>query len=155
MILDKLPDRKLARKMEQVAVKLPTSKENISAFIMKSAGRSPQQIGYDLFQGSLGSVDHLLAAHKGGSDSISNYALTSAHLNSKKAHQRFAITLTKNPEIRVYAQRHMDKLIELANAGVFDYVGLNKGYIFSLARRVEKLSPKDDPLILDTSALKY
>ncbi len=154
-ILDKLPDKKLARQMNKVAISLPTSKENISAFIMKSAGRSPQQIGYDMFQGSLGTVDHLLADHKGGKSSIENYALSSAAANSKKAHQRLAIMINNNPKIRIYAQRHIDKLIELANAGVFDYVGLNKGYIFSLARRVEKLSPKDAPLILDTSALKY
>lgn len=154
-ILDKLPDKKLARRMHKVAIGLPTSKDNISAFIMKSADRSAAQIGYDLFQGSLGTVDHLLAAHKGGSDSLENYALSSAFMNSQKAHQRFAVLLRNNPVIRIYCQNQIDRLIELANGGVFDYVGLSKQYIRSLAKRLVKLSPKEDPLILDTSALKY
>ena len=154
-ILEKMPDKKLARRMEQVAVSLPTSKENISAFIMKSADRSPQQVGYDMFQGSLGSVDHLLASHKGGHNCLENYALTSSFMNSKKAHQRLAVMLRNNPDVRLYCQNHIDRLIELANGGVFDSVGLSKGYIYSLASRIEKLSPKEDPLILDVSALKY
>lgn len=154
-ILDRLPDKKLARRMHKVSISLPTSKENLSAFIMKSANRSAQQIGYDMFQGSLGTVDHLLAAHKGGCDAIENYALSSAFMNSQKAHQRLSVMLRKNPEIRNYCQKHVDRLIELANCGVFEFVGLSKQYIKSLARRIEKLSPKDDPLILDLSALKY
>ena len=154
-ILDKMPDKKLARRMNKVAVSLPTSKDNISAFVMKSADRSAQQIGYDMFQGSLGSVDHLLASHKGGKNNIENYALCSSFMNSKKAHQRLAVMLRNNPEVRVYCQQHIDRLIELANDGTFDKVGLSKGYILSLVNRIEKLSPKEDPLILDVSALKY
>ena len=154
-ITDRIPDKKLARKMEQVAVSLPTSKENISAFIMKSADRSAQQVGFDMFQGSLGSVDHLLASHKGGKNNIENYALCSSFMNSKKAHQRLAVMLRNNPEVRIYCQRHIDRLIELANDGTFDEVGLSINYIYSLARRIEKLSPKEDPLILDVSALQY
>ena len=122
---------------------------------MKVADRSAQQIGYDMFQGSLGSIDHLLASHNGGSNSLENYALSSSYMNSEKAHQRLAVTLRKNPKVRIYCQNHIDKLIELANGGVFDHVGLSKGYIYSLANRIEKLSPKENPLILDTSALKY
>lgn len=43
-ITDKLEDRKLARRMVRTAVKLPTSKENISAFIMKAESRSSSRI---------------------------------------------------------------------------------------------------------------
>ena len=52
------------------------------------------------------------------------------------------------------AKQASEKTI-LANGGVFDSVGLSKSYIYSLANRIEKLSPKEDPLILDVSALKY
>lgn len=153
-ITDKLEDRKLARRMVRTAVKLPTSKENISAFIMKAESRSSSQIGYDMLSGAIGTVDHILAHHKGGKDNISNYVLSSGYMNSEKAHERFAIFLRKNPEIRIYAQNHIDRLIELANAGVFKKIGLSKSYITDLARRLEKLSASDPPLILDTSALK-
>ncbi|MCM1339604.1 MAG: hypothetical protein NC191_08040 [Muribaculaceae bacterium] len=153
-ITDQLEDEKLARKMIQTAVKLPTSKQNISAFVMKSANRSSGQIGYDLFSGAIGSADHLVAQHKGGKSDLSNYVLSSGYMNSEKAHERFSIMLRKNPMIRVYAQRQMDRLIELANAGVFKEVGLSKNYIYDLARNLKKLSAPQPPLILDTSALK-
>lgn len=154
-ITDKLEDRKLARRMVRTAVKLPTSKENISAFVMKEEARSSSQIGYDLLSGSIGSADHILAQHKGGKDNISNYVLSSGYMNSQKAHERLAIFLRKNPEIRIYAQNHIDRLIELANAGVFKKIGLPKSYITDLANRLEKLSKSSlTSLILDTSALK-
>ena len=154
-ITEKLEDRKLAKKMIDTAIRLPTSKENISAFIMKAESRSSKQIGYDLFSGSIGSADHLIAHHNGGEDCLSNYVLASGYMNSEKAHESFADTLRKNPKIRIYAQRHIDKLIELANRGIFDKVGLMETYIPDLAKFLEKLSKPEPPLILDTSALKY
>lgn len=154
-ITERLEDRKLARRMEQVAVSLPTSRENISAFIMKAADRSAEQIVYDLLGGSCGTVDHLLAAHENGASSLANYGLASAYKNSKKAHQSLAVCLEKEPEIRLYSQRQINRLIELANDKTFKKVGLSPYYIISLAKKLEKLSSKENPLILDTSKLKY
>ena len=155
-ITDRLEDKKLARRLEQVAVKLPTSKDNLSAFIMKAADRSAEQIGYDLLSGSIGAVDHLLAHHyKRGLDNIDNYGLSSAYMNSKKAHMSFSIFLRKNPEISEYCQAQTDRLIELANVGVFEEIGFSPNYIRSFARQILKLTKDDAPLILDTNALKY
>ncbi len=154
-ITDKMEDKTLARKMVRTAVKLPTSKENLSAFIMKAESRSSSQIGYDLFSGAIGTADHILAHHKGGKDLINNYVLSSGFMNSEKAHERFSIFLRKNPDIRIYAQNHIDRLIELANEGVFKKIGLPVTYITDLANKLEKLSKPGPPLILDTSALKY
>jgi hypothetical protein len=153
-ITELLDDEKLARKMVQTAVKLPTSKENISAFIMKSVGRSNEQIGYDLFSSSIGTADHLLAKHKGGEDNIGNYALSSSFKNSEKAHERFSIVLRKNPAIRKYAQKQIDRLIELSNNGTFYKIGLDKSYITNYAYKLEKLSYPENPLILDLHKLK-
>ena len=154
-ITDRLEDRRLARRMEQLAVSLPTSKDDISAFIMKAAGRSAEQIVFDLLGGACGTVDHLLAAHNKGASSLANYGLASAYKNSQKAHQSLAVLLDKNPDVRIYCQRQINRLIELANNKTFKKIGLDPSYIISLAKKLEKLSPKNDPLILDTSKLKY
>lgn len=154
-ITERLEDKKLARRMEQLAVSLPTSRDNISAFIMKAADRSAEQIVYDLLGGACGTVDHLLAAHNKGASSLANYGLASAHKNSQKAHQSLAVLLDKNPDVRIYCQRQINRLIELANNKTFKKIGLEPTYIISLAKKLEKLSSKNDPLILDTSKLKY
>lgn len=153
-ITDQLEDKKLAHQIIQTALKLPTSKNSISAFIIKSADRSAQQIGYDLIWGAIGSADHLLASKMGGADDISNYGLASMRLNSEKAHKKLSLVLKENPEIRTYCQKHVDRLIELANSGIFQKIGLSKSYILSLVNKLYKLSSDDAPLIIDTSKLK-
>ena len=105
--------------------------------------------------GACGTVDHLLAAHNKGASSLANYGLASAYKNSQKAHQSLAVLLDKNPDVRIYCQRQINRLIELANNKTFKKIGLDPSYIRSLAKKLEKLSPKNDPLILDTSKLKY
>ena len=153
-ITNKLQDKKLAHKMVKTAVSLPTSKENLSAFIMKAAERSSEQIGYDLLGGSVGTADHLIPAIKGGDNNISNYGLASAYMNSKRAHTDFKLLLQMNPMIYVYCQRQVDRLIELANNGIFSKIGLSKSYIKIFANKLCKLSPKGTPLIIDTNKLK-
>lgn len=153
-ITDKLQDRKLANMMVQTAVKLPTSKENLSAFIMKSAERSSEQIGFDLISGSVGTAEHLVPSKNNGQDSILNYGLASAYMNSERAHRDFKLQLKRYPEIRIYIQRQVDRLIELANSGVFSKIGLSKLYIKTYVNKLYKLSSKETPLIIDTSRLK-
>jgi hypothetical protein len=122
---------------------------------MKAAGRSSEQIGFDLLSGSIGSTDHLLAKHKGGLDNICNYGLSSSFKNAEKAHERFSVVLRKDPKIRsLYAKRQMNRLIELSNDGTFKKIGLPKSYIFDFAHALEKLSYPEPPLRLDLSKLK-
>lgn len=154
-ITNQLTDKKLAHTMIQTARELPTSKNSLSALIVKEANRSPAQIGYDLLADSVGSADHLVTAKAGGDSDICNYVLASRRYNSERAHSRLETVISKNPKIREYAQSQVDRLIALVNLGVFKVCKLDPSYIRTLARKVNKLSPKDSPLILDTNKLKY
>ncbi len=149
-----LPDRRLAHLVEKEAIALPTSKENLSAFIMKAENRSNDQIGFDLLAGSLGTIDHLVASHNGGLDRLSNYALSSAYMNSKKAHKSFAECYRHDPKIAEYAERQIERFIYLYHTqrNIFKDANLDKGYIIGLARTLERLS-KDPTLIFDTRRL--
>lgn len=153
-ITDRLENRKLAHLVNKTAISLPTSKENLSAFIIKASNRSDEQIGFDLLSGSYGTVDHLKASHNGGLDTLSNYALASAYKNSLKAHKSFAEFYRQDPMIAEYAARQIDWLIYLANSypKIFKEAGLHKSYIKHLAKTLEKLS-KDPTLIFDTRRL--
>ena len=153
-ITSQLEDKKLARLVNKTAISLPTSKQSLAAFVVKSAYRSPEQVGYDMLSPSLGSIDHLVASHNGGEDVLSNYALSSAYMNSLKAHKSFAEFYKHDKNIAEYAQAQVDRLIELFKfTEIFNEIKLGQGYINNLARKVEKLS-KDPTLIIDTHGLK-
>jgi hypothetical protein len=144
-ILEALEDKRLARMVEKTAISLPTSKENLSAFIVKAASRSDNQVAFDMLSGSEGTIDHLVASYNGGSNNLSNYSLASAYKNSLKAHKSFARFYRENPNSAEYAQRHIEGLVCLYLWGAFRNAKLDKGYIYHLARRIEKLS-KDPTL---------
>ena len=133
---------------------MPTSNEEVSAFIMKEAKSSSDKIGYDLFAGSIATLDHLVPFSKGGKDTINNYGLTSAFNNSKRGNQPLSALLEENPKTYINCQKQIDRLIELSNNGTFKAIGLNKWYIINFANMMKKLSPEEKPLILDISRLK-
>ena len=148
-----LDDTKLAREMEKIAVKLPTSKENLSAFIMHSATHSSEKIGYDIFCGSVGTAEHLLPSLHGGSDYIDNLGLATGFMNSERGHRHMDTQLRKYPEIYDNAQKYVNRLIELYNDGTFKKLGIDKSYILSFVSKMRKMAPAEHPLILDTSKL--
>ena len=154
-ITERLEDLQLARLVEREAVSLPTSKQDLSAFILKEAERSDEQIVFDMLSGSVGSIDHLLSLKKGGKNFLYNYGLSSSYMNSEKAHSSFSTFLLKDPQIAKYVQRQINTLISLANSGVFDKINLDKFYILNLAKTLEKLSSKNNPLNINTDKLLY
>lgn len=155
-ITDSLKDQKLAHQIIKIARELPTSHESVSAFIVKFAHNSSEKIGYNLLCGSVGTIEHLepYRYKKGANDTLGNYAITSAYMNSKRGDTNFALFLSKNPHIYEFAQKHVDRLIELHNNGTFRKVGLSKWYILNLAQKLEAMSPEEKPLIVDLSKLK-
>lgn len=153
-IADELEDTNLAHRLIQCATKLPNSSDSVSAFIVKSAESSAQKILYDLLYPSVGTIEHLKPSKSGGKDNMSNYALASSLVNSQRAHMSFATWLRKHPEVYENCQKYVDRLIELYNAGVFKKVGLGKDYIIHFAALVYRLSPKEEPLVLDLSRIR-
>ena len=148
-----IDDTRLAREMEKIAVQLPTSKENVSAFIMHSATHSSEKIGYDIFCGSVGTAEHLLPSLHGGSNYIDNLGLATSFLNSERGHRHMDTQLRKHPEIYENAQKYVNRLIELYNDGTFKKLGIDKSYILSFVSKMRKMAPAEHPLILDTSKL--
>lgn len=152
-ITSTLEDKKLAKEIMEEAIKLPTSKDSVSAFIVKSALSSSEKIFQDLFSGARGTVEHIVPTVKKGQDCLMNYVLASAWKNNERGHRSFAEQLRKFPSIYQTAQHHVDRLIELYNNGIFDEVGMKRGYIINLVDTLKRLSPPEKPLKLDISKL--
>ena len=153
-ITKKLENTKLSHRMVQTALRLPTSKQDVSAFIMKAVDYSSEKIGYELISGSMGSIEHLTPAKKGGEDSMSNFALVSVFMNNDREMKSFTQQLKLYPEIYVNAQKQVDRLIELYNDGTFRKIGLSRAYIINLASKLFKMSPPENRLYIDLTALK-
>ena len=153
-ITDTLSNTKLAHQINQAAIKLPTSHESLSAFIMKHAELSSEKIGYNLVSPSAGNIDHLVPHSKKGRNCLENYAITTSYMNSERAHKSIEQQLKIHPETYKFAQQQVDRLIELCNSGIFKKVKLPQHYIQSFANLMLKLSPKEKPLILNLDKLK-
>ena len=152
-ILSTLEDRKLARKLEIIAVKLPTAKDEPAAFILKSSRNSSEKIGYSLICNSVGTVEHLLPKKRGGNDLIDNLGLAAANPNEERAHCRMATQLMKHPEAYINCQKYVDRLIELYYNGTLKKLGISKGYIINFAQKMYRISPSKKPLLIDLSKL--
>ena len=153
-ITDKLDDVKLAHKIRQAAIKLPTSHDSLSAFVMKNLELPSEKIGYNMVAGSIGSIDHLIPFSKKGRNCIDNYAITTSYFNSERAHRAIETQLRKHPQTYTFCQEYVNRLIELCNQGIFERVKLPKHYIINFAKLMRKLSPQEKPLILDIDKLK-
>lgn len=154
IITDTLENTKLAHRINKAAIKLPTSHESLSAFIMKHAELSSEKIGNSIVKSSSGSIDHLVPYSKKGRNCIENYAITTAYFNSERGHRTIAEQLRIHPETYNYCQKYVDRLIELCNNGIFKKVQLTPSYITSFCKLMLKLSPKEKPLILHIDKLK-
>ena len=157
-ITKNLKDRKFAQKFSDVAQTLPTSKENVSAFIVKFVDDSSERIASNMLMNGVCSVDHLVAKKNKGRNALDNFALSSIEINRRKTNIRFDDWVRMNPEIYENAQKHVDRLIELYKDGKFAAVSTGKKkidhtYIEDLAKTLAIISPKEKPIILDISKL--
>lgn len=155
-----LKDKELANELMNIAQKLPTSTDEVSAFIVKYANDTPSYIGYNLLAGIVRSIDHLVAKNKGGKNKLHNFGLSSARINRLKTNMPFDDWVRKHPEIYDNVQKHFDILIDLYNNGIFEKVSAGKKhkltvqYIYDLAETLKQISPAEKPIIIDLSKLK-
>ena len=152
-ILRTCQDKDLTSKIIQIAHTLPTSTENVSAFIVKYAEDSSSRIGFCFFKDMMASIDHLCAKNNGGKNKLSNFGLCSVYINAKKTNIPFDEWCRQHPETAQNCQKHVDRLIELYHNNCFKKVGLDKNYIIDFAKTVKELSPKENPIVLNLKQL--
>ncbi len=149
-----LDDEKLAEDMIKTARKLPTSTENLSAFIVKHNGDSCEKIGFYLLKESLASIEHIVPKINGGKNRLSNYGLCCVYINSKRSNMPFADWVRQNPMVYINCQKYFNRLIELYNNGTFKKLGLDRSYITDLSKTIYNQSPPEAPIIINLSSLK-
>lgn len=153
--LDKLTsgiqDKALRDEMLDLAETLPTSSNSLSAFIVKIQNESSEKIAYRILDPSMASVEHLTPASLGGEDELYNFACASRKENTERGNLLFTTQLKKIPKTKVYAQKQMDRYIELANQGVFQKCKMPLSYIEDFKNKMYEKS--QGRIVLDTSKL--
>lgn len=142
----------LEEKLIDIAQKLPTSKESLSAYILKSTGESSNKIAYRLLWPSTASVEHILPKSCGGPDSMKNFGGACNRENSERGNRDFVTQIKRMPKTPENCQKFVDRLIELANNGVFDRNNIDKKYIYDFKRTIQLQS--QGKIVLDITALK-
>ena len=142
----------LEEQLIDIAQKLPTSKENLSAYILKSAGESSNKVAYRLLWPSTASVEHILPRSCGGPDSMKNFGGACNRENSERGNIDFVSQIKRLPHTPENCQKYLDKLIELANDGIFDRNKIDKKYILDFKRTIQIQSK--GRIVLDLSKLK-
>lgn len=154
--LDKLTsgiqDKTLRDEMLNLAETLPSSSNSLSAFIVKIQNESSEKIAYRILDPSMASIEHLTPASLGGEDELYNFACASRKENTERGNLLFTTQLKKRPLTKIYAQRQMDKYIELANQGVFEKCKMPLSYIEDFKNTMYEKS--QHRIVLDTSKLK-
>ncbi len=128
-IIEDLPDEELKEKLMCIAQKLPTSRQNLAAYILKCSTDTNDKIGYRLVWASMATIEHLKPRSTGGTDDLANLGIASAIENSDRKSTDFTIQLQLRPNTPKYTQRVIDRLIELYNNGIFEKINLSPQYI--------------------------
>lgn len=151
-LIKDIPDQQLLEKMISIAQKLPTSKQSTSAYILKSLTASSDKIGYRLLWPSIASVEHIYPKSCGGPDLMYNFGGACCRENTERQNIDFMKQLKRCPQTKENCQKYIDKLIELANSGVFAKHNINVKYILDFKNTIYRQSRKT--LNLDISKLK-
>ena len=111
----------------EIAGKLPTSTDNIHAFITKHDEASCEKIAYDLLTPSVVTIEHMHPTYHKGPDKIFNWSVACKRCNNSRGSKEMDIFYKHYPKEN--AQKYWDAIIADCNKGYFtfnDTVGMLK-----------------------------
>ena len=150
-LLGEVPDKNIQETMIYTALKLPTSRESVSAYILKFMTESPEKIAYRLLWPTFASVEHILPKSCGGADAMSNFGGATTRENADRGNLSFVSQIRRRPNTKQYSQKYVDRLIQLEHDGIFKTNKIDPKYIEDFKKTVQKQS--QGAIVLDVSKL--
>jgi hypothetical protein len=142
--LDKLlkdcPDKGTVNEILAIAELLPTSKDSISAYIIKSSYDPSEKIAFRLLWPSIASIEHILPKSRGGADIMSNFGGATTKENSERLNIDFCQQIKRKPQTKFNSQKYINKIIELARNGIFKKHNIDINYIRDFKKTIQKQS---------------
>lgn len=114
---EKISNKDLHKQMMKEAKTMPTSQNDVSAFVVKYADRKHNEIGERLVKLSVGTIEHIKPQSEGGRDDVRNYLLECGGCNHNRSSIPLGDWVDEHPEMIENTQKYMDKVIEFINNG--------------------------------------
>ena len=146
-LLKDCPDKSTVDEILAIASTLPTSKESISAYIIKCSYDPSEKIAFRLLWPSFASVEHILPKSRGGADAMSNFGGATTRENSDRMNMDFSQQLKRKPSIKFFCQKYINRIMELARNGIFEKHKIDIDYIRDFKKTIQKQSK--GALVLD------
>ncbi len=136
----KVPDEDLAKviKVYQSWYKLPASRNDMDAFIVKYSKESHNNIAKRLISTAVGSIEHIKPQFRNGEDKLSNYLLVSAAYNNNRQSMPLSEYIMLNGDLNIEQnlQKYMNDVIKEVNNPKSPF-SLRSYYPESIKRAVE------------------
>lgn len=134
----KISNEEVYAKMRKEAEKMPTSQNDVSAFVVKYAERTHQEIGERLVKLSVGTIEHIKPRSEGGRNMVSNYMLECGGCNHERSSIPLGDWVDSHPEMKENTQKYIDEVIKRINDGKM------KGFSFYPAAVARTLFQQSD-----------
>ncbi len=113
----KISNKEIHNQILKEAEKMPTSQNDVSAFVVKYAERSHQEIGERLVKLSVGTIEHIKPRSEGGRNQVSNYMLECGGCNHERSSIPLGDWVDSHPEMKENTQKYIDEVIKRINKG--------------------------------------
>lgn len=142
------------RQIIKILEKLPTSRTDLSAFMVKYSRRESNETIQNMLQSASATNEHIVPHHnltgKKGASAPHNYVVEHQCCNQKRGQKEYSLMVDENPSIPENMQKHADTVILYKNAGQ-----LNRRYDNYPECVAETLFDNSEHKInIDTSAAK-
>ena len=104
-----LSDDKVRLKIMNTIRRLPTSDNNMNAFIVKYSSRTPEEIGMKLYNKDFGTMEHIIPESSGGKIVI----WECSEDNGARGNKPLNMQLSQKPRMFGNLQKHFDRLIQI------------------------------------------
>lgn len=117
-------DKKIINEIFKAWHKLPNSKTDADAFIIKYFSKDHYTIAKMLLSSSVATIEHIKPASKGGNNMLGNYLLVSSKYNSLRDSMPLNMFIETYPELKIEdnIQKYMNLLIRGINTKKIDLI---------------------------------
>lgn len=120
--------------------RLPNSKKDVEAFVVKYMRRSPREAAYRLIKNSEPTIEHIVPFSKSGDNSMGNLLVMCSDCNTARGDMSYKDYIEQHPEMRENILKYFDdiKKVLKRTRKTSEY----QGYIDSVKETLQNYSPE-------------
>lgn len=100
-----------------IALTLPTSKNDINSYIVEMSDKDNYAIAKRLISESLGTIEHIIPNSKGGENEAYNFILVTKSRNEERGNMAIQSFIKRYPDIPQHCQKYINDIMKSAQDG--------------------------------------